>query len=98
MMERWPERIGYRCLLLSCLMVAWPLVAVILVRRGSDPVHPRLTGAAIGAAVGACVWVMVDLWCPVGYVPHVMLGHALPVVLSTALGTWLGRFVALRRA
>jgi hypothetical protein len=98
MMERWPERIGYRCLLLSCLMVAWPLVAVILVRRGSDPVHPRLTGAAIGAAVGACVWVMVDLWCPVGYVPHVMLGHALPVVLSSALGTWLGRFVALRRA
>src|SRR4249919_3117732 len=44
MMERWPERTGYRCLLLSCLMVAWPLVAVVLVRRGSDPVHPRLTG------------------------------------------------------
>lgn len=97
MMERWPERTGFRCLLLSCLMVAWPLTAVVLVRRGSDPVHPRLTGAAIGAAVGACVWVAVDLWCPVAYVPHVVLGHALPLVLSIALGTWLGRFVALRR-
>jgi hypothetical protein len=97
MMDPWPERPGFRCLQLSCLMAAWPLVAIVMTRGRSDPIHPRLTGAAIGAAVGACSWVFVDLWCPVAYVPHLLLGHVLPLVLTTAAGTWLGRFVALRR-
>ncbi|HEX7671238.1 MAG TPA: NrsF family protein [Polyangiaceae bacterium] len=93
----WPERPGFRCLRLSCLMAAWPLVAFVMTRRGTDPTHPRLTGAAIGAAVGAAVWVLVDLWCPVAYVPHVLLGHVLPLLLTTAAGTWLGgNVVALR--
>lgn len=97
MMESMPERPGFRCLLLSCLMAAWPLVAVVMTRRGSDPVHPRLTGAALGVAVGACSWVLVDMWCPVAYVPHLMLGHVLPLVLLSIAGAWLGKFVALRR-
>ena len=96
MMVRWPERPGFRCLRLSCLMAAWPLVALVVTRRGSDPVHPHLTGAAIGAAVGACAWVFVDLWCPVAYVPHLMLGHVLPLLLTTAAGTLLGKFIGVR--
>lgn len=98
MMVKWPERPGFRCLRLSCLLAAWPLIAIIVTRRGSDPTHPRLTGAAIGAAVGACVWVLVDLWCPVSYVPHLFLGHILPLVGTTLLGTWLGGVaIAVRR-
>jgi hypothetical protein len=97
MTVEWPERVGFRCLRLSCLMAAWPLVALVMTRRGSDPTHPRLTGAAIGAAVGACVWVLVDLWCPVAYVPHLVLGHLLPFTLTTLMGFWLGgAAIALR--
>jgi hypothetical protein len=97
MMDPSPERPGFRCLELSCLLAAWPLVAVVMTRRQSDPVHPRLAGAAIGAAVGACSWVFVDLWCSVAYVPHLLLGHVLPMVATTAAGFWLGNFIALRR-
>jgi len=70
-------------------------------RRGSDPLHPVLTAAAFGAAVGAGAWVLVDLWCPVGYVPHVLLGHVLPLLLLIGLSALLGsRVVAMgkRRA
>ncbi len=98
MTVEWPERKGFRCLRLSCLMAAWPLVAFVMTRRGSDPTHPRLTGAAIGAAVGACVWVFVDMWCPVAYVPHLLIGHVLPFVGTTLLGFWLGGVaIALRK-
>ncbi len=97
MMAGWPDRAGFRCLRLSCVLAAWPVIALVMMRRGSDPLHPRLTGAAIGAAAGACSWVFVDLWCPVAYVPHLLIGHVLPIVLTTAAGAWLGKFVALRR-
>ena len=93
MMRSWEGRPGYRCLGFSCLLAPAPLAAVLLARRGSAPAHPSLSGAAIGAAVGSCVWVLVDLWCPIAYVPHLFLGHVLPVLLSTAVGalagTWL---------
>jgi hypothetical protein len=91
MMVRWPGRVGLRCLWLSCLMAVWPLVALVLTRRRTDPLHPGLTGAAIGSAVGASTWVLVDLNCPIAYVPHLLLGHVLPLVLSTSVGAVLGR-------
>jgi hypothetical protein len=97
MMLQWPARIGLRCFWLSCVMAAWPLAAVVLTRQKSDPVHPALTGAAIGAAVGAGLWVLVDLSCPVAYVPHLLLGHVLPLLLITSTGAALGqRFIAMR--
>ena len=92
MMARWPGRIGLRCLWLHCLMALWPLTALMITRRESDPLHPALTGAAIGSAL----WVLVDLSCPVAYVPHLLLGHVLPLLLTTSVGAALGqRFIAL---
>jgi len=94
MMHAWTARPGLRCFLLSCAMSVVPLVGVLWMRRHTTPANPRLTAASYAAAVGAAVWVLVDLWCPVGYVPHLLLGHVLPMALSMSLCASFGkRFV-----
>ena len=98
MMRFWPERLGWRCLRLSLAISAAPLTALILLRRGKDPVHPIAWGAVMGAAVGAFSWTLVDLWCPVAYVPHLLLGHVLPLVLVTGAGALMGRLLLAPRA
>jgi hypothetical protein len=91
MMVRWHARPGFRCLRLSCFLSAVPLLGALLLRRNSETHHPRLVGAGMGAAVGGFTWVLVDLWCPVGYVPHVLLGHVLPLLLATLAGFVAGK-------
>ncbi len=90
MMQKWSARPGLRCFLLSCAMSAVPLLGVLWIRRDSMPANPRLTAAGFAAAVGAAVWVLVDLWCPVGYVPHLLLGHVLPMTLLMAVSALFG--------
>lgn len=90
MMVEWVDRPGLRCFALSAILACAPVLGLLWWRRGSDPLHPRLTAAAIGAAVGAGAWVLVDLWCPVGYVPHLLLGHVLPLLLLIAASALLG--------
>jgi Negative regulator of sigma F len=51
------------------------------------------SGAVIGFAAGACAWVAVDLWCPIAYVRHLLLGHLLPVFLLALTGALLGRLL-----
>jgi hypothetical protein len=89
-MVRWPERLGLRCLALSTLVGLGPLSAFLAIRRNAF-VHAGLNGAALGVAAGACAWVAVDLWCPVAYVPHLLLGHVLPLVVLGGLGALVGR-------
>jgi hypothetical protein len=84
---------GFRCLGLTLAAAAFPLVALLGIRRGSDPVHPTATGAALGAACGAAAGVMVEMWCPVSAPSHVALGHILPIVVLAVLGAALGRGV-----
>jgi hypothetical protein len=91
------ERVGLRCLGLALAGAAFPLIALLRVRRGSDPVHPAATGAALGAACGACAGVMVELWCPVGAPRHVAVGHVLPILIVALLGATAGsRVLAIR--
>jgi hypothetical protein len=98
MTAEWSTRPGLRCLLLSGMLAITPLLGLLWLRRGSDPVHPRMTAAALAAAAGAGSWVLVDLWCPVSYVPHLLLGHVAPVVLLTLLSAVLGgRVLKLRK-
>jgi hypothetical protein len=88
-MIAWPERPGLRCLSLSLLVASGPLLAFLAVRRRA-PIRPALNGAAMGVAAGACAWVAVDLWCPVASVPHLLLGHVLPLGILAAVGALLG--------
>lgn len=86
----WPGRVGWPCLQISLLTAITPALALLLSRRASEPRHPRLLGAALGAVAGAFAWVVTDLWCPVGHVPHLLLGHVLPVALFIGVGALLG--------
>ena len=89
-MAQWPARPGLKCLSVSLLVAAGPLLAFLAARR-SAPVHPALNGAAIGVASGACAWVALDLWCPVASVPHLLLGHVLPLCILAGTGALLGQ-------
>lgn len=85
------------CLELGSLMAIGPLVAFALVRRGSDPVAPRLTGAALGAVAGAWGGLFIELRCGHASVEHVVIGHVVPVVIMTLLGALIaGSVVSVR--
>ena len=71
-LDAWPGRVGYRCLVLSLTMGALPLAAVVMSRRGTNPGTPELTVSAIGAGAGLGTAVLVDMWCPVAFVPHLL--------------------------
>ena len=86
----WPERVGLRCLVLSVGTGGLMLFAALMSWRRSDPVTPRATGAAFGAGAGLGSALLVDLWCPVGYVPHLLLGHVLPIAILSLAGALIG--------
>ena len=75
---------------LTALFAAWPVAALVWEHWRSDPVHPRTLGVALGVAAGAAAAVLVDLWCPVGHVPHVLTGHVAPILLLGSLGALAG--------
>jgi hypothetical protein len=85
------------CIVFTTLTATGPLAAFALLRRHSDPVAPRLTGAAIGAAAGAWGALSIELHCAHASIEHILLGHVFPVVLVTLLGVLVGHvFVAVR--
>jgi hypothetical protein len=90
MAQAWPGRVGFKCLRLSILTGALPLCAALVSWRGTDPLTPAATGAAFGAGAGLGSALLVDLWCPVAYVPHLLLGHVLPIAVLATLGALVG--------
>jgi hypothetical protein len=91
MTDVWSERPGARCLALTLLFAAWPLAALTVARRASDPAHPGSLGAALGVAAAMYAGVLVELWCPVGYVWHVLFGHGLPIAVMGITGYLIGQ-------
>jgi hypothetical protein len=81
------------CFTLSVLLSLGPLVACMTAGRGTEAVAPRRSGAALGAVAGVWAGLAMQLHCSVAWVPHVLLGHVLPVVLTTAAGFALGTTV-----
>jgi hypothetical protein len=94
----WPDRPGLRCLALGVALSLVLAAALHWMRRGSDPVHPRAGAAALGTIAGASAWVLVDLWCPVGHVPHLLLGHVLPLIGTIAASVLFGARLLAPRA
>lgn len=92
----WPAA-GYRCLALTLLFSCPPLVAILVARRGLDPLHPGSLGAALGVALGLCGGVLVDLWCPSGQLEHLVPGHLLPIALLALVSAWVGQRVLAMR-
>jgi hypothetical protein len=81
---------GLRCLGLGLAVAIVPLLLVLLARRRSEALHPDAAGAAIGSAAGVAAMLLVDLWCPVAYLPHLLLGHLAPIAVIGFLGMQLG--------
>jgi hypothetical protein len=87
------------CVEWTLVMAAAPLIAFTYLRRGSDPVAPRLTGAAIGTAAGTVGALGIELICTHATLFHVLVGHVLPVALLAVLGALVaGRIVSVRAA
>jgi hypothetical protein len=85
-----PERLGLDCLSLTLAATLFPFVGLLLLRRGSDAVHPGAAAAALAAASTAAGGVMVELWCPVVAWEHIALGHVLPIALLALVGAFAG--------
>jgi hypothetical protein len=87
------HRAGVRCLGMTLAAAVVPVLGLLLLKRGSDPVHPAAHGAAIGVSFGAYAGIMVCLWCPDLSPAHSAVGHVAPLVLLALLGAAVGRRV-----
>jgi hypothetical protein len=86
----WPSRPGYRCFAMSVGTGGLMLFALLLAWRHVDPMSPRATGAAFGAGAGLGSALLIDLWCPVSYLPHLLVGHVLPIAVLAFAGAAIG--------
>jgi hypothetical protein len=84
-------RVGWRCLAYNLMMATPPLGSLLVLRRGGEPRSPWALGAAVGAVSGAWAGVLVDLWCPLTNLRHLLVGHVLPLGLLIAAGALIGR-------
>ena len=90
-LDAWERRPGFKCLGLGLTVGVFPLAAILFSRRGTDAVHPGRAGMAVGIGVGLGAATLVDAWCPVAYVPHLLLGHMLPLALLGGIGFCFGK-------
>ncbi len=87
----------FKCCAVTLALAIGPLAAFAYARRQSDPVHPKLTGAALGASAGTWAAVSMAMHCPVTSIRHVVIGHIAPVIAFALIGLIVGaRVVAVR--
>ena len=102
----WPDTSGEHvggsvhlaCGAISVLQGALPLIALLLPRRSTDPVHPAITGAALGMTAGAWTVVMAYLRCPHAAAMHCIVAHVVPTLILTVFGALLGWLLLRVRA
>jgi len=92
-----PAKTHLACGLMTIAQGALPLIVLVVPRRGTDPVHPVITGAALGMSAGAWTAMMAYLRCPHASATHCILAHVVPTLVLTAVGAVLGRMILRTR-
>jgi hypothetical protein len=96
MSDVWIGRPGTRCFAVALLAGAGPFAAILWTRRRTVTSAVHWSGAAVGTAAGAIGWTVNELRCQVGYAPHVLLGHVLPMLIFVGLGVALSALLVPR--
>lgn len=79
------------CFATSVIIAACPLALGLFALRRAVAVGERAVGAALGAAGGALGGLALHLHCSVVDLPHLALGHALPVAVTALAGALTAR-------
>ena len=80
---------GLRCLVIATIVGLFVLASFTAALRRAVPAANRLRGASLGAAAGAWAGLTVFMFCPSGDYQHLFVGHVLPIVAFTILGSAL---------
>ncbi|MBS2013992.1 MAG: DUF1109 family protein [Deltaproteobacteria bacterium] len=87
------ERVHLACGAMTFVQGVLPLLALFLTRRGTDPVAPAMTGAALGMTAGGWTAMMAYMRCPHAAATHCIVAHVGPTILLTGVGAVLGWLV-----
>jgi hypothetical protein len=95
----WPDpareavvsRTDWVCGAMTLIQALLPASFMIASRRGSDPVHPAISGASMGAAAAALATALAYVRCPHGETFHCIVAHVAPLAILALLGAALGR-------
>lgn len=85
-----PALSDWACGFMTLVQAGLPLFALLVPRRGSDPLQPALSGAALGMTAGAWTAMMAYLRCAHTDAAHCLLAHVVPTLVLTAIGAALG--------
>jgi hypothetical protein len=77
---------AWRCFGIECLVALVGLGAFLFALRGAVPVAPAARGAALGAGAASWAGLAGHIHCPWFDHGHLVLAHALPIVLFAVLG------------
>jgi len=86
-----PVAVHATCALLTTLLSAPTVLALLFAARRSEPFGPARTSAWLAAAGTAVGVVLVMVHCPSANLLHDLVGHALPAVVPAAIGSLVGR-------
>lgn len=85
------------CAMTATVLSVAPVGCLLWVFRGSDPVKPWVTGAALGTVAASWAGTLVAVQCPHPEPLHVALAHAAPMLaIMLASGLVAARLLALR--
>ena len=84
-------RTDWACGSMTVVQGLLPMLVLLVPRRGADPVHPAITGAALGMTAGAFAAALAYVRCPHGEPFHCVASHVAPTLILTVIGAALGR-------